>query len=270
MFNAFVDAVEEHIRAEDAGERSEAERQAGEDRADRLGLDAMVAWVDHQYRNTPYESALISGLATLGIREDGGWVGPGEYTPTYSAVIKMARILVVYQSVVEREDEVAALQTRMSREAADEAATRLFTIVRAKVERFMTVVSEKSEPGVMDWMFDLRTYGMRVAFTTPSPGVVDWVGEQVTYQRMRIGMNALGDMLHELARETRRTLGELLMARDEEFGAVPAIEWGRFEDDHSDETVGYSFLRDDRNGWLARGDGWVRQQIAGRADKRAE
>jgi hypothetical protein len=181
LFDAFVDAVEEHMRAEDAGERSEAERQAGEDRADRLGLDAMVAWVDHQYRNTPYESALISGLATLGIREDGGWVGPGEYTPTYSAVIKMARILVVYQSVVEREDEVAGLQTRMSREAADEAATRLFTIVRAKVERFMTVVSEKSEPGVMDWMFDLRTYGMRFAFTTPSPGVVDWVGEQVTY-----------------------------------------------------------------------------------------
>ena len=43
MFNAFVDAVEEHMQAEDAGKRSEAERQAGEDWADWLGLDAIVA-----------------------------------------------------------------------------------------------------------------------------------------------------------------------------------------------------------------------------------
>ncbi|KAK4118463.1 hypothetical protein N657DRAFT_540828, partial [Parathielavia appendiculata] len=206
-----------------------------------------VAFFDHQYRDSPYESALLSGLAVLGIREDGGWVGPGDYTPKYSAVIKIARILVVYQSVVEREDEVRVLQRRMSRQAAEEAATGLFTIVRAKVERFMTVVSERSEPGVIDWIFDVRTYGMRIQFTTPSRGVVDWTGDRVTYRRVRIGMNELGDMMHELTREMKTALGELLMVGDEGFGAVPAIEWARFEDDHSDETVDYSFLHDDRN-----------------------
>lgn len=50
--------------------------------------------------------------------------------------------------MVDREDEVARLQDRVGREAADEAATGLFTIVRAKAERFMTVVSKTSKPGV--------------------------------------------------------------------------------------------------------------------------
>ncbi|KAK3896362.1 hypothetical protein C8A05DRAFT_40130, partial [Staphylotrichum tortipilum] len=269
LFDAFEDAAEEHTRGQ--GRISKAEQQAQEDRIDRLCLDMIVALLDHQYRDTPYESTLISGLAVLGIREDGGWVGPGDSTPQYSAVIKIARILVVYQSVVEREDEVRALRRRISREAAEEAATGLFTILRAKVERFMTVVSERSKPGVMDWIFDTRTYGMRIQFTTPSSGVVDWTGDRVTYQRMRIGMNELGDMMHEAARETKKALGELLMVGDDDgFRAVPAIEWAQLEDDHSDETVDYSFLQDDRNGWLARGDGWVRQQITGQAGKRAE
>ncbi|KAK4117939.1 hypothetical protein N657DRAFT_584536, partial [Parathielavia appendiculata] len=207
----------------------------------------MVAFFDHRYKDSPYESAVISGLAVMGIRKDGGWVEAIHYTPKYSAVIKMARMLVVYQSVVEREDEVRALQRRMSREAAEEAATGLFRIVRAKAVRFMMVVSETSEPAVMDWIFDTRTYGMRIQFTTPSAGLVDWIGDQVTYQRIRIGMNELGDMMHEAAREMRTVLGELLMVRDDSFDAVPAIEWGRFEDDHSDTTVDYSFLQDDRN-----------------------
>ncbi|KAK3304929.1 uncharacterized protein B0T15DRAFT_495343 [Chaetomium strumarium] len=110
LFDAFVEMVEERVQAEAHTEPSEAERQAREDRIDRLCLDATVAFFDHPYKDTPYESALISRLAVLGIREDDGWAGPGDFTPKYSAVIKIARMLVVYQSVVEREDEAAALR----------------------------------------------------------------------------------------------------------------------------------------------------------------
>lgn len=59
-----------------------------------------------------------------------------------------------------REDEVVAWQRVMRREEAGEAATGLFTVVRAKVERFMTVVSDKSKADMIDWVFNVRTYRM--------------------------------------------------------------------------------------------------------------
>lgn len=38
----------------------------------------------------------------------------------------------------------------------------MFTIVQAKVERFITVVSERSKPGVIDWIFDIRMYRIQI------------------------------------------------------------------------------------------------------------
>ncbi len=58
-----------------------------------------------------------------------------------------------YVGVPEREDEGVGLPRRMrreEREEAGEAATGWSTMVRAKVDRFMTVVSDKSKSGVTD------------------------------------------------------------------------------------------------------------------------
>lgn len=99
-----------------------AEQEAYEARVDRLCLDFMVALFDHPLKHTHYENAIISGLAVMGLREDGGWVSAENYTPIYSAVIKMARILVAYQAVVEQKDEIQALARSMDEEDAAEAA----------------------------------------------------------------------------------------------------------------------------------------------------
>ena len=82
---------------------------AGE-RIDRFVLELMVSLLDHQFKESHYDSAIISGLAVLGLRDDTGWVDAVDYTPIYSAVIKVARMLVVYQSYTQREDEVAELK----------------------------------------------------------------------------------------------------------------------------------------------------------------
>ena len=56
----------------------------------------MVALADHALPQGEYENALISGLAVMGMRGDGGWVSALDYTPVYSAVIKVMRMLVLY------------------------------------------------------------------------------------------------------------------------------------------------------------------------------
>ncbi|KAM7208117.1 telomere-linked helicase 1, partial [Rhypophila decipiens] len=191
---------------------------------DRLCLDTVVSLLDHQYTHTHYESAMISGLAVIGIREDGGWESVENYTPIYSAVIKMARMLVVYQAVLEQQDEIKELEQRMSKEEAKAAATGLFTIVRKKVRRFLVVVGEKTEPGPIDWIFDARTYGMRIRYRMTAAPAIDWVGERISYQRIRFHMHDLSDMLHGLVEEMRAVMGRLLLVEGDNFGLVLRVE----------------------------------------------
>jgi hypothetical protein len=134
----------------------------------------------------------------------------------------------------------------------------------------MILVSSKSEPSPMDWIFDTRTYGMKIRYTTAAAGSIDWQGEQVTYQRIKMTMSELADMLHGLVGEAKMQLGRLLMVEDVESDKWPAIPWNMIEDDHSEDRVGYSFLKDDRNVWIGRGIGWIVQQIVQQPAKQAE
>lgn len=180
---------------------------------ERAGLDMLISMLDHQLKRGHYENALISALVVMGIREDGGWVQITDYTNKYSAVIKVARMLVVHQAVVEQRDEVATLEREMGREEAEDRVVSLFQRVRAKVQRFMTRTSgdKEAEPTPMDWIIETRTYGMHIQYNTAVAGVIDWVGDRVSYRRARFTIGQLSDALHELVRESRGLLAELTM-----------------------------------------------------------
>ncbi|KAM7192758.1 hypothetical protein V8F33_008219 [Rhypophila sp. PSN 637] len=182
---------------------------------DRLYLDTIVLFLDYWYKHSYYEGAIISG----------GWENVDNYTPIYSVVIKMARMLV--------QDEILELRQTMSKEEAEETVTGLFTIVRKKVWRFLIVVSDKIEPRPIDWIFD----------------------------RIRFNMHELLDMLYGLVQEVRAVMGRLLMVEKDDFRSIPRIEWTKIEDDHSEDSIGYSFLQDDRNPWVSAGNRWVLKQM---------
>ncbi|KAK4441880.1 hypothetical protein QBC34DRAFT_457824 [Podospora aff. communis PSN243] len=246
LFNAFTEAAE-HSASKAADGAADTAHMAT---TDRSCLDAIVALFNHQYKHTHYKNAIISGLAER----------PENYTPIYSAVIKVARILVLYQAVREQQNEIEALRRTMSDDDAKAAATGLFTIVRRKIQRFMTLATDQTEPTPMDWIFEARTYGMKIRFTTTAGPVIDWVGEQISYQRIRFSMSELSDMLHGLVDEMRVVMATLLMIDGDDFGAVPWVAWQQIKDNHSEDQVGYSFLQDDRNRWVGEGEGqavWV-------------
>ena len=75
----------------------------------RLCIDLL----NHPLKESEYESAIISGLAVLGIRDDGGWLDAEDYTPKYSAVIKLARLMVVQEAYEQRQGAIKRLQERM-------------------------------------------------------------------------------------------------------------------------------------------------------------
>ncbi|KAK0744615.1 hypothetical protein B0T21DRAFT_429238, partial [Apiosordaria backusii] len=70
------DSFEEAVEGAAGGILDTAAQQAYEVKVDRLCLDTVIALFDHQFKHTQYENAIISGLAVMGIREDGGWVTP--------------------------------------------------------------------------------------------------------------------------------------------------------------------------------------------------
>jgi len=234
-----------------------------EEAVDRLCLECIISVLDHALKDCQYDSVLISCLAVMGIREDGGWVGAVDYTTNYSAVIKVARMLVLCQAYTEREAEVAEKSTMMDEDQARGEATGIFQLVRRKVRRFMTLVSEKdnAELTPMDWIYDTRSYGFKIRYTTAAEGSIDWKGDEITRGRVRFRIGALAEMLHTLAQEAKAELGQLAMVGAEHRRVLPTIEWSRLEDDHGEDRISYSFLRDDRNTWLAKGDGWVLERI---------
>ena len=64
-------------------------------RIQRQVLRLWIALLNQPLQDDEYKSVLISGLAILGMREDDGWLDAEDYTPKYSAVIKLARLIVV-------------------------------------------------------------------------------------------------------------------------------------------------------------------------------
>ncbi|KAJ0299009.1 hypothetical protein KNSL1_013682 [Colletotrichum chrysophilum] len=243
---------------------------------EQAGLRMLMAMLDHQLKASHYDNALISALAVMGISEDGGWVDIRDYTGKYSAVVKVARMLVIQQACSERRDEVARLAEDIGQDAAEDGATSLFQHVRRKVRRFMTRTSgdKDAEPTPMDWILETRTYGMHIQFNTASAGVIDWVGDRVSYRRVQFTMGQLSDALHELVREARGLLAELTMTDGpdgtevEPTGRLPDIPWASISDDHSETKAGYSFISDDRNEWVRKADGWLFHRIAGSAAMR--
>lgn len=158
----------------------------------------------------------------MGLDPDGGWVPVVNYTSVYSAVIKVARYLVLYQSILERQDQIARLQQTMSKRRAKEKADGLFRMVRRKVRRFMTRISdeENAEPTPMNWIINIYTYGMRIRFTTPGEETIDWRGDQIIHKCVRLGMDKLSDILYNVLDEARRTLAVLTMIDAVAAGAI--------------------------------------------------
>jgi hypothetical protein len=50
----------------------------------------------------------------------------------------------------------------MEEKEPKEASTSLFRLVRGKAQRFMTMVTDETAPTPMDWMFDARSYGLKI------------------------------------------------------------------------------------------------------------
>ena len=68
--------------------------------------------LDHPLQDNEYQSAIISGLAVLMMKGDKGWHDAEDFTTKYSAVFKLARLMVVQERTSSGKNRFAHTRAR--------------------------------------------------------------------------------------------------------------------------------------------------------------
>ncbi|KAG9381479.1 DUF3505 multi-domain protein [Pyrenophora tritici-repentis] len=151
-------------------------------------LEFCIALLNHRITRREYDSPLVCALAVLGVKED-GWKGPEQYPPILSAVIKIARFMVVQKGLEmsgpeedsgdETDDDLddSAYESGPSQRRRPKGCLQL---VQKMMDRFMV----RGSHSPMQWMLDLRTYGLKIHYNTTTRGHVEWTnGDEQTPQQ---------------------------------------------------------------------------------------
>ncbi|KFY83085.1 hypothetical protein V498_08308 [Pseudogymnoascus sp. VKM F-4517 (FW-2822)] len=149
---------------------------------DRACLRFCIELLDHRLVGNLYDSAIISGLSILGIGPGETWVAAIHYTTIYSAIVKIARALVVEEGYQTWTQKIAACKlVGMEEEEAIETTESLYQLIRQMVDRFMGLEGGTRDPSPMDWIISKRTYGMAIRANGVRHGLVadddPWGGE---------------------------------------------------------------------------------------------
>ncbi|KAJ5302427.1 hypothetical protein N7476_009226 [Penicillium atrosanguineum] len=113
----------------------------------------------------------------------------------------------------------------------------------------------------MQWMLDLRTYGLHVHYNSTTPGHIAWMGpDQILYKEVHFSMGDFRGFVHGLVGSLQGILrDELLMTT--ETTPIPSIPWASLMDDPAQAKPGWCFLKDSRTTWPVDGAQWMTQRL---------
>ncbi len=217
---------DEEEEAESVEESNNSSQDPDEDNKPELTiiqkacLNFCLALLDDGITRKEYDSPLVCALAVLGVQEN-GWMNASNYPPILSAMIKISRFMVIQQGLeMSRQDfggsrlDSRDSQSSSSSQEVDESIGRgCLEYVVKMMNRFMV----RGSHSPMQWMLDLRTYGLKIHYNTTSEGHIDWVEDQILYKSIQFSMSEFRGMIHGLVRETRRMLMKDLIFEDDGF-----------------------------------------------------
>jgi len=120
--------------------------------------------------------------------------------------------------------------------------------VKVLVDRFL--IRGSNTP--MNWLLDLRNYGLKIARTSTSSGYIDWDGETILYGSISFSISNFRSFLHGLTSSTRDILFREILFENSTFTSdtplrpIPDIPWEGIFDNPIDSTPFSNFLSDSR------------------------
>lgn len=261
--------------------------RSGNDPAKQAAVDQKLAeyilsLLDQPLKSRSYESTLVSALAALGVRDGGSWAKPTEFTKALAAVVKVARLVVLWhaQLLLVDDDALEAVPSHTaatrrargtrspSRESSPEA-DGLYSIVRDRVNRYMTLVHDNTQPSPMDWILSVMAYGKQIRMTTPAYGVVSWKESTIRFKQISLSIERLTEGVQSMVGRLQVLMDKLTFVDDRTLPLDrPVVEWDDLHDNVTLDGVGLNFADDPRNKWMH--SDWLNGLLGRRKDLKRE
>ncbi|KAI5235343.1 hypothetical protein E4T42_09726 [Aureobasidium subglaciale] len=235
-----------------------------------VSLDFWISMFRHELQDDEYENGILSGLAVLGINPTTqDWQPAANFTPVLSAVVTVMRALVVYKAWSIRLaaiDEGSYLD--LSQEEVLRNAPSVFT------SSFMTLITYGGMPSPIDRILHMRTYGLKIRFTTKATGKVSWPkADTIAVDKISLSMDDIRAVIHGLNESAWHRLVEDLLILPNETRALetaseegqgsklPDLNMAELFDDPSEMIESWSFLKDPRNTFSVDGHKWMWKRL---------
>ncbi|RYO26416.1 hypothetical protein AA0113_g12493 [Alternaria arborescens] len=259
--------IDELDDEQDPSERDKEPEHAKLRPIEKACLDFCMALLKQTIRRKEYDCALVCALAVLGVKED-GWKDAELYPPILSSVIKTTRFMVVQHALELSEPFEEELFDDDSAYGGSDSGSSspnrhqpkgCLEFVQQMMDRFMV----RGSHSPMQWMLDLRTYGLKVHFNTSARGNVEWMGrDELLYKNVHFTMAQFRSMVHGMQAESKRLLlEELLFCNGQTADPVPQVPWEQLRDNPTDDRPGWNFLQDQRTRMPVDGERWLFERV---------
>jgi Orsellinic acid/F9775 biosynthesis cluster protein D len=239
-------------------------------------LDFCIELLNQTVTQREYDSALVCALAILGVHED-GWKGPDRYPPILSSIIKIARFMVVQKALeIAGNDEFNndvpydfGLEDQAPMPARRRGQEGCLQLVTRMMDAFMV----RGSHSPMQWMLDLRTYGLKIHYNTTATGHIGWQGhDEILYKNVQFNMSQFRSMVHGLVEQCRQMIEEELLFCGKKYPGeqMPKVPWKLIRDNPTDERSGWNFLQDQRTKMPVDGQTWLYDRIGRDRDIRQQ
>ncbi|KAG9378476.1 hypothetical protein A1F94_011592 [Pyrenophora tritici-repentis] len=133
-----------------------------------------IALLNHRITRREYDSPLVCALAVLGVKEDGWKAGA-----VPADIIGGDQDRSVY-------GRAEGTRNRVRERAKPATASQgCLQLVQKMMDRFMV----RGSHSPMQWMLDLRTYGLKIHYNTTTRGHVEWTnGDELLYKELHFSM----------------------------------------------------------------------------------
>ena len=208
---------------------------------------------DQEIPDSEYTSPLISALSILGINTDLSWHTALNYTPKLSAIITTSRWLVLYSAVIKRRHLITESEANQN---VNFPILTHFLLVKKWTHRLLVLNEFGVSPKPWNWIYKLRTYGLKIRYTESSLGSIIWNGPELHYADISISMSQLRGLIHGLLSTAKaHLLEDILFTKTQDYLDLPAINLSALKDNPVEKTPGFSFLSDVRN--RLNSDNWL-------------
>ena len=265
-------------------------------------LEFCLSLICQKARQDEYELPMINALAVLGLQQN-GFHDPSSYPSILSSILKISRFLVLQAAILDTpspsssgsavtppsSSSVSSSSGNSPSHAtdstpgedgilhsnadADKILSRLGINVngRSLVDKVSTLVDTylvRKTDAPMQWVLDIRAYGMSIARTTTATGYLDWHRDTLTYGTISFSLPAFRSFVAGLVTSTRAGLFEDVLLQtnissSRPRGSLPPIPWEKIKDNPLNSNPSFNFLQDDRTDMgLANPDRWLFDHIA--------